>query len=161
MKFPTLLEALKIIEIDPHIREAWVNRYFLHIQSVNALVAFYSQPLALWMFVACNEEGEPMMKPLHSDPKYSLENFDETKPVPWAVDCTKYNEAIDRVLFSGWESISNHGLKTIVSNTGQTITFFDEDLTIRDSESELSLEQIAIDKFVNHFDLTPTQSALT
>jgi len=100
--FPTLLEALKIIEIDPDIREAWVN--FLHIQSVNALVAFYSQPLALWMFVPCGEDGEPMITKEQIDP-FAVEPCDEMKKNMSFDDLQKWGEE------EYYQRLTAHGVK--------------------------------------------------
>ena len=143
MKFPTLLEALDLIHLDPQIVEAWKGRQHDHIVSINKLKYFYSQPLALWMFVPCGEDGKPMVKPSKYD--------------AWALN--EYHVKKKRVLFKGWKHKSSSGLRTIVSDKGQSITFFEEDLTIRDGYSEISDEKIVIAKFVTHYDLTPTQSA--
>ena len=173
--FPTLLEALKIIEIDPDIREAWVN--FLHIQSVNALVAFYSQPLALWMFVPCGEDGEPMEKPdlwddwFDGQISYSeLPNnlAEELNDEEEAKSFYAYQAAAQRVLFEGWE-LKEYGFDMsddvfVVENKAinHTIHFTGNKCEVCFGYSEVTIVDCDIDQFTHQVpQLTPTQSALT
>jgi len=122
MKFPTLLEALK------KERSTWTindtvtpeDLFSAWNYSVSALINFYSQSLALWMFVPCGEDGKPLKKPYEGmfevkggTPKTAACTL--LNPCEAAVDGAryyhkgKYNAAAkayqaaeQRVLFEGW-----------------------------------------------------------
>ena len=148
MKFPTLLECLKTV---PSLITQDCGGYEEDYMALSEkAIEFYSQPLALWMFITCSEDGKPMSKPIHSDPKYSLENFDATKPVPWAVDCTKYNEAVDRVLFEGWVLTQNTGIKRLRKDR-YTIRLSDKtgQCTVEGAQRFIAKEIFSLDGFIN------------
>ena len=60
----------------------------------------YSQSLALWMFVPCDAEGKPMLKPFEGSV-----GFDDSwlKGEDFLTYVNRYEAAEKRVLFAGWE----------------------------------------------------------
>jgi len=111
-KAPTLLEYLEKIgeiewihEVEFPAPVVWLRRYQI---LVAAAIAFFSQPLALWMFIPCSEDGKPMEKPIGWD--YFARNgaedaakyFGNGNAVKMEA-CLAYQSALDRVVFEGWE----------------------------------------------------------
>jgi len=70
---------------------------------------FLKQPLALWMFVPCDENNVPLEEPIYSITNYgaspeAFKRFEE--------DRVKFQHAKSRVLFEGFYYQSNYSEKT-------------------------------------------------
>jgi hypothetical protein len=113
--------------------------------------SFYSQPLALWMFVPCGEDGELLEYPHyysqfvkgHLGAGYNPNRMEDTE---WCDECKAYQIAQQRILFKGFQFCGGN--------------------TVQCSEFSLNIEEYnSIDAFVNSctgsFTVTPTQSAKT
>lgn len=59
-------------------------------------------PLSLGQFIPCDSKGNPIEKPEHKNPGHSTFEMHQVQ---------EYQEAVDRVIFEGWESVPD-----IVSN---------------------------------------------
>lgn len=57
---------------------------------------FLNQPLALWMFIPCDEEGNILIKPQFSAWELVSPAVDTDTPIK------EYTQAKERVLFDGW-----------------------------------------------------------
>jgi len=166
MKFPTLLECLtsKRLEVEalakraiqPNfdmLQEKWQHESVLAIE-------LYSQPLALWMFIPCGEDGIPIMLEL---PKATDADFNHAKPTPQ--NHRDYLEAQIRLLFKGWELIEC-GFDMLdsayVVQCGQLIVEFIGDNIEVELNKENILHNPNIYEFTNDFftNLTPSQSAI-
>lgn len=154
--FPTLLECLIQSQLNPQRIEAWVGRHFNHITDVNALIAFYSQPLALWMFVPCGEDGEPIVKPEAPEQPY-----DEDTDVyfQYTIYLKRWEAAEQRVMFEGWELSRRRGGAIEVWRKGeksnQLLTFDGGKLVTYNCET---IEDL-VHRLKHDNILTPTQSA--
>jgi len=82
---------------------------------------FLSKKLELWMFVACDENGNVLEEPQ----KISDKNWSEEQLSDWAHDCKEYQTALSKVIFEGFE-IENIGTTTIwLENGKHNICFTD------------------------------------
>jgi hypothetical protein len=146
MNFPTLLEsmALLIRWISTVPGNAYNSGTF--VQRSIDLHAFFMQSLALWMFVACDEDGKPMVKP----------DYDITLTNPLITSQRNLYEAAEqRVLFKGWELDYRIGLEEFsVTRKGPAAYSF---VYTRHCEVQ------TINDFTYKFSgcLTPTASAIT
>ena len=69
------------------------------LTSIRNYASFLKQPLELWMFVPCGEDGEVLERPkIMSE---SIINNDNSKE--WAKKTVQYQQAKERVLFEGFE----------------------------------------------------------
>lgn len=106
----------------PTSRERWgqiQSKYTLcliKIKSFQIYLDFTAQTLQLWMFVPCNDKGEPMEIPELKD--YVFEDHPELVGNPkeynkdeYNSDCEEFYKARDRVIFKGWEK-DNNGIHT-------------------------------------------------
>ena len=76
-----------------------------------------SQP-KLGDFIPTNEEGEVMKEPTHPESDNGL------KILNWHKDMLDYNEALDRVLWKGWEVSHNSNFSiSIINKEMQLISF--------------------------------------
>ncbi|MCT3642303.1 hypothetical protein HZR07_17040 [Elizabethkingia anophelis] len=81
------------------------NNFVKGVESIRAYAEFLKQPLALWMFVPCDEGGDPMEYPKDFTHDWEL---------------TSYDLAIERVLFEGFK-VGYNGLD-IISAWNEEIT---------------------------------------
>jgi len=80
---------------------------------------FLKQPLELWMFVPCDEDGNVLEK--------SCEVFDDKCRY---CACREYQKAKERVLFDGWNVNFETGIKTCISNESEYMLFLPSIMTI-------------------------------
>ncbi|MDV3952146.1 hypothetical protein CMT57_09270 [Elizabethkingia anophelis] len=72
------------------------NNFVKGVESIRAYAEFLKQPLALWMFIACDENNVPLEEPIYSITNYgaspeAFKRFEE--------DRLKFEQAKSRVLF--------------------------------------------------------------
>ncbi len=111
MSFPTLLECIKLgaAQISETILKNANVSYSnagLWIKFMRTIVSFYSQSLAIWMFIAVDSEGKPMKEPKLSDPEWKQPHgvyFDQQKAIDFSLAQEEFTKASKRVLFLGWE----------------------------------------------------------
>ena len=170
MKFPTLLEAIGIILRNQSEADPFDPNHKAYFFDVTRAYAFYSQSLALWMFVPCGEDGKPIDKPEWYDkiiaPETRPDDLDELYSPEWSEEMQAYKSAQSRVLFEGWDI-------DVYDSDG---VGFLADLTHIAGATELhlrtgggckfnheSISNPTIDKLTNAggFCLTPTQTAIT
>ncbi|NOQ49429.1 MAG: hypothetical protein GQ553_02035 [Nitrosomonadaceae bacterium] len=121
----------------------------------------YSQPLALWMFVPCGEDGEPMEKPDHYEDW--INDVSRARSFAEIISLQDYEAAQKRVLFEGWELTQNTGSK-ILRKDRYMIRLSDKtgQCTVEGAQRFIAKEVFSMDGFINTLPfLTPTQSALT
>jgi len=84
---------------------------------------FLKQPLELWMFVPCDENGNVLEEPKRDKDTYTqdlgvLQDYD-------VIEVEEYNEAKDKVLFEGFEVCNRQDeLICLVCNNEHLILFF-------------------------------------
>jgi len=77
---------------------------------------FITQPLTKGMFIPCDENGNVLVEPEKWCESWSFEKKQETSKLN-----EQYQQAVDRVLFEGWElSVNVHGM-TMFEKDGFTI----------------------------------------
>ena len=119
-------------------------------------INFYSQPLALWMFVPCGEDGEPIVKPEAPEQPY-----DEDTDVyfQYTIYLKRWEAAEQRVMFEGWELSRRRGGAIEVWRKGeksnQLLTFDGGKLVTYNCET---IEDL-VHRLKHDNILTPTQSA--
>ena len=92
------------------------NREFArNYDRILAYAKFLKQPLELWMFVPCDENGDVLEEPICQE--YALAN-------------QKYQQAKERVLFDGWNVNFETGIKTCISNESEYMLFLPSIMTI-------------------------------
>lgn len=101
-------------KIDPKETIKCIKGLQSHIEKLNEYALFLKQPLELWMFVACDEDGNVLDVPFQMDygigqpvgyeygAKHPIECYEE--------DLKKYQEAQNRVLFEFEENWDNEEL---------------------------------------------------
>jgi len=109
MKFPTLLEYLtgQRDKLGVLMLAPMLNKLIAEFTMTG--IKFYSQPLALWMFIPCSEDGEPIKRPVDNS-----NNHDE-----WcAYECLRqeYQAAEQRVLFEGCKLIKQEEKTALIEN---------------------------------------------
>ena len=82
---------------------------------------FLKQPLKLEMFIPCNDNGEPLEKPVKENYRDIVTNkFDE---YGYAVDLEEYKYAKERVLFKGFYLSNNGKYNTAIKNNRITLIY--------------------------------------
>ena len=164
--FPTLLELRK------SRREPFEAEYLMDLSFANGVrtlvnfkdqenidVDFYSQPLALWMFVPCGEDGEPMEKPDHYEDW--INDVGRARSFAEIISLQDYEDAEKRVLFEGWGVVDDNQIK----REGIYLTFHKGYIAIEGGISYALRLESTLDQLLNFFSTrdpqTPTQSALT
>jgi len=164
MNFPTLLECIQArqakyeSEASKQAKSTVWNAYDLLVRytaDIKAICEFYSQPLALWMFIPCGEDGMPLKRPVDNS-----NNHDE-----WcAYECLRqeYQAAEQRVLFEGWELKGNRSAAMYAVKSGDvSIGFYaDGDVIVSDMNTSPNYVVKSVDEFASRVNLTPTQSSI-
>jgi hypothetical protein len=98
-------DKLEFVPKGEDYADEWSNFCLQRLDRITAYANFLKQPLELWMFVPCDENGKPM--------KEGYEVFDE--------DCTEYDEYVfkyqkakERCLFEGFEYCESQSKATIL-----------------------------------------------
>lgn len=110
---------------------------------------FYPQNVALFQFIPCDSDGKPIKHPEASDYIDSANG-----PIDYANASTEYCDALDRVLFKGWEIDSHHiadGYE--LKNEGQGRRFF---LWLNE---KFKSQRPCVDEFIYKLNPIPTDSA--
>jgi len=100
------------------------DHIFAYYDKVFAYTKFLKQPLALGMFVPCDEEGNVLKK-------YSGVSFDWHN-VPQAIESDEYLKAKEKVLFEGWTHedrygwVQHHELGLEINTETGTLAIFHE-----------------------------------
>lgn len=101
---------------------------------------FLLQKLSLWMFIPCNEKGEPLEKPeryneFHIDRVTSGKEFNK-----WYQECKQYQKAESRVLFKGFKLFNKN---TLIDNNGNNIYIFkDNSMLLNENNSIKSIQDL-------------------
>ncbi|NOQ49530.1 MAG: hypothetical protein GQ553_02560 [Nitrosomonadaceae bacterium] len=157
--FPTLLEysTHHAKELRSVFELAGNPNYTAFADTIERGNDFFSQPLALWMFVPCGEDGKPMDKLTKQD--YALAGGMATHKERQEFDdyLEYYQAAEQRVLFEGWQIA---GFKS--DDLGWSATAWNFRWNVRvNFESTGTMERRNIDQYLHNSEilLTPTQSA--
>lgn len=157
MKFPTLLERLITLKstwiINDNVPPA--NLFSSWNYAVSDLITFYSQPLALWMFVPCGEDGKPLSKPVEYEIWLNKGLRQATKIYGHlsrdiSPRCSAYQAAEQRVLFEGWVLTQNTGIKRLRKDR-YTIRLSDKtgQCTVEGAQRFIAKEIFSLDGFIN------------
>jgi len=111
-----------------------IEKWDLHLRRVE----FGKQPLEIWQFVPCKlVDGVWVIleEPLQSDSKYkciNIKNEEDFDIRQWTIDFVEYQEAKDRVLFEGFESIKRKDYFVIQQNGHDVWVSWNESKTVED-----------------------------
>ena len=178
MKFPThsewrlkYLNASTLERMPDNTREASTAYRYAYMDVSEEKDKFYSQPLALHMFVPCGEDGVPLDVP--TEYAYFIRNgLDEYCKYMGNGNalnierCIAYQAAEQRLLFEGWEIRDEQatGVSVYYPKARYVMLF-----NAAGETQLLGGKKVTIDAFVNYFTsnsrgrnsvkLTPTQSA--
>ena len=159
MKFPTLLEYLTgqrdklgVLMLAPMLNKLIAAFTMLGLK-------FYSQPLALWMFVPCGEDGKPLKFPIRAD----YDDHDLGVSL-YSIKHSEFEAAQRCVLFEGWEVEKEESLY-IVRHKALCVRFNDlggiiDMVVLPYAFTHAStLNDLVELSVIYQIDLTPTQSS--
>ncbi len=71
---------------------------------VSGYTNFQNEPLALWMFIPCGEDGKPLVKP-----NVKMYDFSMDEEKLYKDDCIEYQTALARCYFEGFKYNEENG----------------------------------------------------
>lgn len=101
------------------------------VDTYNEFINFLKTPLTLDMFIAVDENGNPMEEPkLDEDPNDETGLINPIRRQKWGKALEKYREAQERIIFDGWklvgikETSGNPNIR-IKDNCGNALNFYE------------------------------------
>ncbi|WP_407501480.1 hypothetical protein [Elizabethkingia anophelis] len=135
------------------------NNFVKGVENIRAYAQFLKQPLALWMFIACDENNMPLEKPVA--PKNFWES-DEQDAQLWAqyqYDIDMYEKAKSRVLFEGFKLLSDYNGMYRLRNAQNVDITFDSYGCYAEPFDSIPGKRINTIEEITYLDLTLTETA--
>ena len=139
--------STRVINLNPASVNNW-GELGVKYTSIYAYANFLKLKLGLGMFIPCDKEGNVLEKPILND--YVDAEIGCTEKQIYDIDCQQYQEALDRVIFEGFEYFNNYGDECIFNKNlnikkeiGQLHTQTIEDLT----SLGLTIKESAVKKY--------------
>ncbi|MDV4070278.1 hypothetical protein CMT45_00935 [Elizabethkingia anophelis] len=154
------LQKCKFLEIESNDDLKLNMESHFALLSIRRYAQFLKQPLALWMFVPCDENNVPLEEPIKYKEWLSLkEKNTEFYFNSENKDCEAYHKAKSIVLFEGFELLSDYNGMYRLRNAQNIDITFDSYGCYAEPSDSIPGKRINTIEEITYLDLTLTETA--
>lgn len=155
------LQKCKFLEIESNDDLKLNMESHFALLSIRRYAQFLKQPLALWMFVPCDENNVPLEEPIKYKEWLSLkEKNTEFYFNSENKDCEAYHKAKSIVLFEGFELLSDYNGMYRLRNAQNIDITFDSYGCYAEPSDSIPGKRINTIEEITYLDLTLTETAI-